>query len=174
MLYMLSLTVVRTAKLERLISGLGHTMKLSSIGIIVALFALTAALLSPWVIAALSPPAPPIEKEIIDFASKLKDAAIAKAKGVEYVPASNSEPNTPLLVEYYFPGVISLAMLGVCIGVIALVHEPKKLPGSLAVGFGLTAAIAQWSLFIAFMIIGLIFITKVLDIFGADLSLFDW
>ena len=146
-------------------------MRLSHIGVAIGLLALSAAVLSPWAIAALSPPAPTIEESVVDLASRIKDAAAAKIAGREYVSEANSEPST--VVRYYFPTVIGIAMLAVALGAIALIRETPKLPGAMAMGIGFTAVIVQWSVFVALLVLGLVVLFKVLDTFDVGLSLFD-
>ena len=144
------------------------TKKCSIVGIVIGMISLTTAFLSPWIVDLVSPPPPPIEEEAVNFALKLKDVAIAKAKGEEYV--SNDAPKQKHAGQFVAPGVIAFSMIGVCFGVIGLVTEEKRLPGSIAVGLGISAAIVQWSIIMAGIVLFLIIVGLALNSMGIDLD----
>ena len=134
-------------------------------GIVVGLIALTAAFLSPWIVEAVSPPKP-IEESLVDFALKIKDAAVAKAKGKEYRPEKKERD----IGDFIPPSIIGVSMLAVILGVVSLVKDDKKIIGGTAACLGISAAVVQWSIIIAAAVIFLILVAIVLAALGIDLS----
>ncbi|MEM9604632.1 MAG: hypothetical protein AAGA11_17340 [Pseudomonadota bacterium] len=146
-------------------------MRLSHVGLVIGILALTAAVMSPWAITAISPPSPTLEESVADFAAKLTEAAKAKVTGETYVPAPTPEPSP--IVGLYMPAVIALGMVAFALGVVAMLRESDRFPGALAAGIGVTAVVAQWSIFIALVVIGLLLLMKVLDKVDVITGLFD-
>jgi len=142
-----------------------NTNKIGLVGIIIGILATSAAFLSPWITRAISPPKP-IEQSAVEFASRLKDAALAKAKGEEYRPIREDKKDLGEMVPI---GVIGLGMIGMTLGVVSLVKRERKLVGGLAIGFGITSAIVQWSLLIAGTLILLILVAIVLNALDIDI-----
>ena len=142
-------------------------MNISRIGItavVVGVVAIAAAFLSPWIIRTISPPKP-LEVEVVDFATRVKNAAVAKVKGQAY--ESPARPRTA--GHYVAPAVIGLGLLGMSLGVVSLLRDERKLPGGIAVGLGLGAAVVQWSIIISSIILFLILAAIVLKAFHIDL-----
>ena len=134
-------------------------------GCIISFVALVAAFLSPQIAEAIDPPAKPIEESAVDFALKLKDVAVAKAKGLEY----QSEPIEKNPSSYLFIAVIGFGMVGTGFGLGSLIKgENKNISGG-AMTLGITAAIVQWSLLIAGVIIFFLLVAIVLGALGIDL-----
>jgi hypothetical protein len=134
-------------------------------GCIISFVALVAAFLSPQIAEAIDPPAKPIEESAVDFALKLKDVAVAKAKGEEY----QSEPIEKNPSSYLFTAVIGFGMIGTGFGLGSLIKgENKNISGG-AMALGITAAIVQWSLLIAGVIIFFLLVAIVLGALGIDL-----
>ena len=135
------------------------------IGIVLGVLCMTAAFLSPWIANAISPPKP-VEEEIVDFATRIKDAAIAKAKGEKFAPRNPKEEN---IADYVPPAVIALSMVAMALGIVSIVKEEKKLIGSTAVCLGVSAAVVQWSIVIAVAVIFIIVVFCVLSAMGIQL-----
>ncbi|MBB5351821.1 hypothetical protein HNR46_002060 [Haloferula luteola] len=91
---------------------------IAGIGMIVGLVALAAAFLSPQIAEAIDPPKPPVEEVAVDLASRIIDAAKAKAKGEEYQPAAAPRQ---LPSRFIYPAVVGFGMIAA-----ALVHRPKS------------------------------------------------
>ena len=139
--------------------------RIGIIGIVLGIICMAAAFLSPWISNAISPPKP-AEEEIVDFATRLKDAAIAKAKGEKFVPRNPKETD---IADYIPPGVIALSMVAMTLGIVSIVKEEKKLIGGTAVCLGVSAAVVQWSIIIAVVIIFIIVVFGVLSAMGIQL-----
>ncbi len=139
--------------------------RIGIIGIVLGIICMAAAFLSPWIANAISPPKP-VEEEIVDFATRLKDAAIAKAKGVKFVPHNPKEKD---IADYIPPGVIGLSMIAMTLGIVSIVKEDKKLIGGTAVCLGISAAVVQWSIVIAIAIIVIIVLSYVLSAMGIQI-----
>ena len=140
--------------------------KFGIIGTALGVLALTCAFLSPWLIDTLAPPKP-AEEEVIDFASRLKDAAMAKAKGEKYVPVNQPKKD---IGDFIPPGVIGLGMLSMTLGIVSLISGEKKLAAGSAVFLGISAAVVQWSLILAGVLIFLLLVAIVLNAAGIDLD----
>ncbi len=137
-------------------------------GLAVALVALVAAVLSPWILDAIEPQSKPIDEVAVDAAVKLKDRLVAKAKGEEYVPPP-PEKTTFDLSKWYPAGTISLGLCAMCFGIIGFVrHEDVRVNGS-AVTVGLAAILFQYFLLIAAALILILLIGIVLSALGIDL-----
>ena len=139
--------------------------RIGIIGIILGVICMAAAFLSPWIANAISPPKP-VEEEIVDFATRLKDAAIAKAKGEKFVPHNPKEKD---IADYIPPGVIGLSMVAMTLGIVSIVREEKKLVGGTAVCLGISAAVVQWSIIIAVAIFFIVVVFFVLNAMGIQL-----
>ncbi|MGJ8651684.1 MAG: hypothetical protein ACSHX8_00290 [Opitutaceae bacterium] len=138
---------------------------LGIVGCIIGFIALVAAFLSPQIAEAIDPPAKPIEESAVDFALKLKAVAEAKMKGEEYqVEPVDKNPSAHL-----FTAVIAFGMIGTGLGVGSLIRgENKNISGG-AMTLGITAAVVQWSILIAGIIIFLLIVAIVLGALGIDL-----
>lgn len=135
------------------------------VGLIVALFALVAAVLSPWIVEALEPEAKPIDEVAVDAAVRIKDRLAAKIKGEEFVepPAEN----LPFDWAKWFPaGIICLGVFAMCCGTVGFVRrEDIRINGS-AVTIGLAAIVFQYFLLIAAALILILLIGIVLSALG--------
>ncbi|NNC88435.1 MAG: hypothetical protein HKN82_08260 [Akkermansiaceae bacterium] len=133
------------------------------IGIVAGFLALASAFLSPWIQDAIDPPAKPIEEAAVDFAARLAEAAKAKLKGEEYVPATDAEP---LPSRFLVPGIIGLGMLAAGLGILSLIKSEPRMVGSGAIALGVSAAVVQWSIMIAGVIIFLLIVFAVMSFLG--------
>jgi len=130
------------------------------IGLVVALFALVAAVLSPWIVGALEPEAKPIDQIAVDAAIRIKDRLAAKIKGEEFVAPPPEEKQFDF--GKWFPaGTITLGVFAICCGTIGFVrHEDLRMNGS-AVTIGLAAIVFQYFLLIAAALIVILLIAIV-------------
>lgn len=62
--------------------AIARSRRLGSIGSLVGLLALVAAILPHWVLPMIDPP-PPIDKVIVDVGHRVKDRLVAHIKGVD-------------------------------------------------------------------------------------------
>ena len=92
----------------------------AGIGLIVGLVALAAAFLSPQIAEAIDPPTPPVEEVAVDLASRIIDAAKAKATGQEYQPEAAPQQ---LPSRFIYPVVIGLGMIAAAFGVAAFIRS---------------------------------------------------
>ncbi|MFT5836605.1 MAG: hypothetical protein ACI9ZV_000101 [Candidatus Azotimanducaceae bacterium] len=134
-------------------------------GCIISFIALVAAFLSPQIAEAIDPSAKPIEESAVDFALKLKDVAEAKMKGEEY----QAEPIEKNPSSYLFTAVIGFGMIGTGFGLGSLIKGENRSISGGAMTLGIIAAVVQWSLLIAGVIIFLLLVTTVLGMLGIDL-----
>lgn len=141
----------------------GPTKKrlVSAVGLIVGLVALAAAFLSPTIAEAINPPTPPVEEVAVDLASRLIDAAKAKASGQEYRPATAPEP---LPSRFIYPVVIVLGMIAAALGVIALIRSEDRTMAGGAIAIGVGAAVVQWSMMIVGAILVVFLIVAVIAV----------
>ena len=135
-------------------------------GVAIGMLALAMAFLPPWIADAIAPPQP-VEVEVVDFASRLKDAAVAKIKGEQYTPLKERKKD---LGDYVPSGIIALGMLGVCLGVTSTIRGERKVYGMTAIGLGVGAAVVQWSIIICSILIFAILVAVVLNMLGIELS----
>ncbi len=139
--------------------------RFGGVGLIVALFAFAAAVLSPWIVEAVEP-AKPIDEVAVDIAVRIKDRLVAKAKGKEFVPPP---AETRTFAVWYPAGTISLGVFAMCCGVIGFVrHEDLRINGS-AVSIGIAAIVFQYFLILASVVILLLLVGLILSALGISL-----
>lgn len=95
----------------------------AGVGLIIGLVALATAFLSPNIAEAIDPPTPPVEVVAVDLASRIFDAAKAKATGKEYHPASAAQK---LPSRFIYPVVVGLGMLAATLGVAAFIRSEDR------------------------------------------------
>lgn len=115
----------------------------AGIGLIVGLVALAAAFLSPQIAEAIDPPTPPVEEVAVDLASRIIDAAKAKATGEEYQPAAAPQQ---LPSRFIYPVVVGLGMIAAAFGVAAFIRSEDRTMAGGAIALGIGAAVVQWSM----------------------------
>ncbi len=143
-------------------------MKKNGIGVVgclISFVALVVAFLSPQIAQAIDPPPKPIEEKAVDFAVKLKDAAIARVKGEEYV----AEPEKKKLSAMLIPAVIGTGMLGVGFGLASMLRGERKAFANTAILLGIGAAVVQWSIVFASVLIFFLLVGLVLEAMGIEL-----
>jgi len=132
----------------------------AGIGLIIGLAALAAAFLSPNIAQAIDPPTPPVEEVVVDLASRVIDAAKAKAMGEEYQSAA-VVPELPS--RFIYPAVVGLGILAAALGVAALFRSEDRTMAGGAIALGVGAAVVQW----AMMLVGaILLLLLVLTIIG--------
>jgi hypothetical protein len=134
------------------------------VGLVVALFALVAAVLSPWIVEALEPEAKPIDKLAVDAAVRIKGRLAAKIKGEEFVEPPEKVPFD--WAKWFPAGTISLGVFAMCCGTVGFVRrEDIRINGS-AVTIGLAAIVFQYFLLIAAALILILLIAIALSALG--------
>jgi len=135
------------------------------VGLVVAFFALVAAVLSPWIVEALEPEAKPIDEVAVDAAVRIKDRLAAKIKGEEFVEPPPEK--LPFDWAKWLPaGTISLGLFGMCCGTIGFVRREDIRINASAVTIGLAAIVFQYFLLIAAALILILLIAIVLSALG--------
>jgi hypothetical protein len=115
----------------------------AGIGLIIGLVALTAAFLSPQIAEAINPPTPPLEQVAVDLASRIVEAAKAKATGQEYQPAAVARE---LPSRFIYPAVVGLGMFAAAFGIAAFIRSEDRTMAGGAIALGVGAAVVQWSM----------------------------
>ena len=109
-----------------------------------------------------------MDEVAVEFATKVKDRLIAKAKNQEYVPPVEKDEGFDF--EKWYPvGTISLGLCGICFGVGGFCkHEDGRIAGS-SVAVGLAAIVFQYFLILAATIILILLVAVVLSALGIEL-----
>ena len=149
---------VTSASATRRITTLGIA------GLVVALLALVAAVMSPWATDALEPEAKPIDEVAVDVAGRIKDRLVAKAKGQEYV--APAEPRRANWSRWYSGTVVGAGALAVCVGVIGLVARHDTRLNAATVAVGASAIIFQYVLLIAALLLLILLVGLILSAVG--------
>ena len=136
-------------------------------GLAVALVALVAAVISPWVLDALQPEAKPIDEVAVDFAVRIKERLAAKIKGKEFIPPPEEKRFN--WDKWYPAGTVTCGVIAICLGVVGFVrHEDIRLNGA-TVTVGLSAILFQYFLMLASILILILLIGFVLSALGINL-----
>ena len=139
---------------------------IASIGLIIGLIALTAAFLSPNIAEMIDPPKQQVEEVAVDLASRIIDAAKAKATGEDYEPKGILQPRPS---RFIYPTVIGLSMLAVALGIISLIRSEDNTLAGGAIALGIGAAVVQWSMMIAGAIILILLVIVILGFLGGSI-----
>ena len=140
----------------------------AGVGLVIALLGLIAAVLSPWILDAIEPERKPIDEVAVEFATKVKDRLIAKAKKQEYVPPVQKDKGFDI-AKWYPAGTITLGLCGICLGVGGFCkHEDVRISGS-SVAVGLAAIVFQYFLMLAAAILLFLLVGIILSALGIDL-----
>lgn len=142
----------------------------SSAGLAFAFLALVAAVMSPWVLDTLAPPAKPIDERAVDVAMRIKDRLVAKAKGEEFV-AEPTEKEASDPGKWYPPTTIGIGLIGVCLGIIGFTRHESPRASASAVAVGLAAIIFQYFLLLAAAIVFILLVGIILSALGIDLPI---
>lgn len=131
------------------------------IGLILGLVALAAAFLSPQIAEAIDPPKPPLEQVAVDLASRIVEAAKAKATGEEYQPAVVSRE---LPSRFIYPAVVALGMIAAAFGVAAFIRSEDRTMACGAIALGVGAAVVQWSMMMLGAILLILLVVAVIGV----------
>jgi len=144
---------MRSALCQKMTEELKRTKKrlIASTGLIVGLVALAAAFLSPSIAEAIDPPKAAVEEVAVDLASRIIDAAKAKASGQEYQPVAAPQQ---LPSRFIYPVVVALGMFAAALGIAAFIRSEDRTMAGGAIALGVGAALIQW----AMMMVGAILI----------------
>ena len=115
-----------------------QSRRLGSIGSIIGLLALIAAVLPHWVLPVIYPP-PPVDKVVVDTGHKIKDRIIARVKGVEYQEPQQEKPVRRTLSDSLSITAISLGLLAIILAVLALIFREERLLAVVSAGLGIGA-----------------------------------
>jgi hypothetical protein len=133
-------------------------------GLVVALLALAAAALSPWVVDALKPDRKPIDEVAVEVAGRIKDRVVARAKGTAYT--APEEPRRFDGSKWYAGGVVAAGVLAICIGVVGLVRRHDGRLNSATVAVGASAIVFQYVLILAAALLLILLVGLVLSAFS--------
>ena len=140
----------------------------AGVGLTLAIFGLIAAVLSPWILDSIEPKRKPMDEVAVEFANKVKDRLIAKAKKQDYVSPVETVEGFDL-AKWYPAGTIALGLCGICLGVGGFCkHGDVRIAGS-SVAVGLAAIVFQYFLLLAATILFILLIGIVLSAMGIDL-----
>jgi hypothetical protein len=131
----------------------------AGIGLIIGLVALAAAFLSPQIAEAIDPPTPPVEQVAVDLASRIIDAAKAKAIGQEYQPTAAARE---LPSRFIYPAVVGLGMIAAAFGIAAFIRSEDRTMASGAIALGVGAAVVQWSMMMVGAILLILLVVAVI------------
>ena len=143
-----------------------HTRWFGSIGSIIGLLALIAAVLPHWVLPMIYPP-PPVDKVIVDTGHRLKDRLIARAKGVEYQAPVQEKSAGARLSSDLAAGAVALGLFAIAFSVFSLIRREEKLLAGVSATLGIAAIAFEFSFFVigALILIAIIY---------AVVHIFDW
>lgn len=134
-------------------------------GLVIALIALVAAALSPWIIEALDPKPTTLDEAAVEMSVRIKDRLAAKAKGQEYV--APAKPQRVNLAKYYAAGVIGAGALAACIGVVGLVCRHDHRLNSATIAVGAAAVVFQYALILAGLFLLILLVALIVWVTGA-------
>ncbi len=149
-------------------SDLPRRSVVSVVGLNFAIFGLIAAILSPWILDAIAPERKPMDQVAVEFATKVKDRLIAKAKKQEYVPPVQPDEGFDI-AKWYPAGTITLGLCGICLGVGGFCRQENVRISASSVAVGLAAIIFQYFLLLAATILFFLLIGIILSALGIDL-----
>jgi len=150
--------------------GRAHSKRsiVGGIGLAFALLGLVAAIMSPWIIDVIEPERKPIDEAAVEFATKIKDRLVAKAKGQEYIPPVETETRFAA-AKWYPAGTIAFGLCGICFGVGGFCRrEDLRITGS-SVTVGLAAIVFQYFLLLAAAILFFVLVGLILSALGIEL-----
>ncbi|MBI5265379.1 MAG: hypothetical protein HY852_26600 [Bradyrhizobium sp.] len=141
--------------------------RLGTIGSIVGLLALVAAVLPHWVLPVMFPP-PPVDQVIVDTGHRVKERLVARAKGVEYQAPRPEKSLGHRWSDGLSIAALSLGLLAITLAVVSRIfHEEKLLAGVSAVlGVGAIAFEFSFILIGALILIAIIYaVLQFIDLF---------
>ena len=132
-------------------------------GLVIALLALAAAVLSPYVIDALEPEKKPIDQVAVEIAERIKDRLAAKAKGQAY--AAPEEPKAVNWSKWYTASVIAAGVLALAIGVVGLVARHDARLNAATISVAVSAILFQYALMLATALLLILLIGLIISAF---------
>lgn len=118
----------------------------SILGLMIALLAFSMSVTTPWLLDAFAPPPVPIEDIAIEKALSIKEKIKAAVTGAEKQEIISVKEELKHWTEYWPLIVILVALAGIMIGTIGFVKDKNRWIGGTAIGFGITAIVAQYAL----------------------------
>ncbi|NPU13492.1 hypothetical protein HL667_14770 [Bradyrhizobium sp. 83012] len=146
---------------------IARSRRLGSIGSLVGLLALVAAILPHWVLPMIDPP-PPIDKVIVDVGHRVKDRLVAHIKGVDYQAPARERSWTDRLHQQLPLAAVSLGLLAIILGVIGQLRREERHIAAMATTLGGCAIAVQLS----FVLMGVLIVMAIIYFVGDFLSLF--
>ncbi|MGJ4932093.1 hypothetical protein ACQR1I_34545 [Bradyrhizobium sp. HKCCYLS2038] len=144
-----------------------RSRRLGTIGCVVGLLALVAAVLPTWVLPVIDPP-PPIDKVIVDVGRRVKERLVAHLKGVDYAAPVRETSWTERLHQQLPVAAVSLGLLAIILGVIAQLYREERRIAAMATTLGGCAIAVQLS----FVLMGVLIVVAIIYVVGDFLSLF--
>ena len=141
--------------------------RFGTIGSIVGLLALVAAVLPHWVIPMVFPP-PPIDQVIVDTGHRLKDRLIARAKGIEYHAPKRERTDAGRWNDGLAIGAVSLGLLAIVFAVCSLIFREERLLAGVSTALGVGAIAFE----LAIVAMGVLLLIVILYVVMDHLSLF--
>ncbi|CCD86403.1 conserved membrane protein of unknown function [Bradyrhizobium sp. ORS 285] len=146
--------------------ALTRSRRLGSIGSVVGLLALVAAILPHWVLPAIDPP-PPIDKVLVDVGHRVKDRLVARIKGVDYQAPVRERSWTDRLHQQLPLAAVSLGLLAIILGVVGQLRREERHIAAMATTLGGCAIAVQLS----FVLMGVLIVVAIIYFIGDFLSL---
>ncbi|WP_315722078.1 MULTISPECIES: hypothetical protein [unclassified Bradyrhizobium] len=146
---------------------MARSRRLGSIGSVVGLFALVAAVLPHWVLPVIDPP-PPIDKVVVDVGHRVKDRLVARIKGVDYQAPVHEPSWTDRLQQQLPVAAVLLGLLAIILGVVGQLRREERHIAAMATTLGSCAIAVQLS----FVLMGVLIVMAIIYFVGDFLSLF--
>jgi hypothetical protein len=147
--------------------GIARSRRLGTIGSVVGLLALAAAVLPHWVLPAIDPP-PPIDKVIVDVGHRVKDRLLARIKGVDDHAPVHAPSWTDRLHQQLPAAAVSLGLLAIILGVVGQLRREERHIAAMATTLGGCAIAVQLS----FVLMGVLIVLAILYFVADFLALF--
>ena len=141
--------------------------RFGTIGSIVGLLALAAAVLPHWVIPIVFPP-PPIDRVIVDTGHRIKERLIARAKGIEYHAPQRERTDADRWNDGLAIAAVSLGLLAIVFAVCALIFREERVLAGAATALGVGAIAFQ----LAVVAMGALILIAIVYVVMNHLSLF--
>jgi hypothetical protein len=141
--------------------------RFGTIGSIVGLLALIAAVLPHWVIPMVFPP-PPIDQVIVDTGHRLKERLIARAKGIEYQAPKREKTEADRWNDGLAISAVSLGLLAIVFAVCSLIFREERLLAGVSTALGVGAIAFQ----LAIVAMGALILIAIIYVAMDHLSLF--
>ena len=141
--------------------------RFGTIGTIVGLLALIAAVMPHWIIPMIYPP-PPVDQLIVDTGHRLKQRLIARVKGIEYQAPQREKSDAERWNERLAVGAVSFGLLAIAFAVCSLLFREEKLLAGVSAALGAGAIAFE----LAIVAIGALILIAIIYFVMNHLSLF--